>query len=319
MRILKYNHPSIDWREKVESISELNRRHGIPNQVSFCQDAHGFIHVEVNNPQSSARIALQGAQLTSWVPKGEEAVIWLSKQASFLKGKSIRGGAPVCWPWFGPHESQGDFPAHGFARTALWEISGVETQADGTTRLVFCLPETSVPKNQWSHATTLESRMTIGSHLEVDLVTRNLGSQPVTIGQALHTYFQVVDVRTIRLLGLEECVYLDKVEGGVRKVQEGAVSFTQETDRIYLGATQDVLIEDPLMRRQIRITKKGSASTVVWNPWIEKSAKLGDLGDEGYLHMVCVENANAAEDRITLTPGAEHHLWVRYSLAPISR
>ncbi|QKE39534.1 D-hexose-6-phosphate mutarotase [Ferrovum myxofaciens] len=298
----------------MESIAELNHRHGIPNQVSFCQDSNGFIHVDVNNPWASARIALQGAQLTSWVPKGEEPVIWLSKEASFLKGKSIRGGAPVCWPWFGPHESQGDFPAHGFARTALWEILRVETQTDGTTQLTFLLPETAFPKNQWPYATTLKSHITIGSHLEVDLVTHNLGSQPIIIGQALHTYFRVEDVRTVRLLGLEECIYLDKVEGGDRKVQKGSVNFTQETDRIYLGATQDILIEDPLMKRQIRITKNGSASTVVWNPWIEKSAKLGDMGEEGYLHMVCVENANAAEDVITLAPGAEHHLWVRYSI-----
>jgi len=171
-----------------------------------------------------------------------------------------------------------------------------------------------LPKNQWPYATTLKSHITIGSHLEVDLVTHNLGNQPIIIGQALHTYFRVEDVRTVRLLGLEECIYLDKVEGADRKVQKGSVNFTQETDRIYLGATQDVLIEDPLMKRQIRITKNGSASTVVWNPWIEKSAKLGDMGEEGYLHMVCVENANAAEDVITLAPGAEHHLWVRYSI-----
>ena len=297
----------------MESVSELNRRYGIPDQVSFCQDPGGFIHVDVKNSWASARIALQGAQLTDWVPKGEAPVIWLSKEASFRKGKSIRGGAPVCWPWFGPHESQRDFPAHGFARTALWEISRVESRSDGSTHLVFRLPEAAFPKNQWAHATTLENHITIGSSLEVDLVTHNLGNQPVTIGQALHTYFQVGDIRTVRLLGLEECVYLDKVAGGVRKIQKGPVNFTEETDRIYLGATGDVLIEDPLMKRQIRVTKNGSTSTVVWNPWIEKSEKMGDMGDEGYLHMVCVENANAAEDVVTLAPGAEHHLWVRYT------
>lgn len=302
----------------MERITELNRRYGIPHQVSFSQEPNGFVFVDVTNPQATARIALQGAQIIHWSPKGEAPVIWLSEAASFLPGKSIRGGAPVCWPWFGPHETQRDFPAHGFARTTLWEISGVESRPDGTTKLVFHLPESATPKNQWPHASTLESHITIGAHLEVDLVTRNQGNHPLTLGQALHTYFQVGDIRTVRLHGLDGCSYLDKVDGGVCKVQQGAVNFTQETDRIYLGTTHNVVIEDPQMQRQIHIAKRGSASTVVWNPWIEKAAKMGDLGENGYLHMVCVENANAAEDVVMLAPETDHHLWVRYSTTALT-
>ena len=154
----------------------------------------------------------------------------------------------------------------------------------------------------------------MGATLELDLVTRNTGDAPFTLGAALHTYFAVSDIRHIAVRGLEACDYLDKVDAGRRKQQSGPVTFSGETDRIYLDTDADVLIEDPGWQRRIRIAKGGSRSTVVWNPWIEKADRMGDLGEEGYLSMVCVETANAADDVVTVMPAAEHHLWTRFSV-----
>lgn len=292
-------------------MEELNGRFGIEGQVVFRAGPSG-VFVDVENDGARAMIALQGAQVVDWVPRGEAPVIWLSRDAKFAEGKSIRGGAPVCWPWFGPHRSELSFPAHGFARTVPWEVIETRALADGSTRLIFRLKGTEASRTQWPHATQLENHITVGKTLEVDLVTRNFGNESVTIGQALHTYFSVGDIRKVSLHGLDGRPYLDKVDGFSRKIQGGEVTFAGETDRIYLDSTGDCIIADPVLGRSIRIAKRGSASTVVWNPWDEKADKMGDMGENGWLEMLCVENANAADDVRSLAPGAEHHLWVSY-------
>ncbi len=295
-------------------LSALNARYGIPAHVSFKEGPGGLTVAEVNNTRGNAVIALQGAQVMSWAPRGAQPVIWVSPAAKFAAGKSMRGGVPLCWPWFGPHVTEAGFPAHGFARTAPWAPVKTEALAEGATRLVFSLTPNEASRVQWPYATPVECHITVGATLEIDLVTRNSGDAPVTIGQALHTYFNVSDIRQVTVTGLDACSYLDKVDGGKRKQQNGPVDFTGETDRIYLGSSDDCVIEDPGLQRRIRISKRGSRSTVVWNPWMEKAAKMGDLGDDGYLRMLCVESANAADDVVEIAPGAAHHLWVRYSL-----
>ncbi len=300
----------------MADISALNARYGIPGQLGVQAGAGQLAVVKVANVRATATIALQGAQVVHWSPVGQHPVIWLSGAARFASGKSIRGGIPLCWPWFGPHPTEPAFPAHGFARTSPWEILETQALADGATRIALRLTHTDATRALWPHAAELECHVTVAAALEIDLVTRNTGSESITIGEALHTYFEVSDVRRVRIEGLEECHYLDKVDGGRRRQQAGPVTFVAETDRIYLDTVADCLIDDPGLARRIRIRKRGSRSTVVWNPWIEKAARMGDLGEDGYLHMVCVETANAADDVVTIPPGAEHHLAVRYELEP---
>ncbi|MBI3778899.1 MAG: D-hexose-6-phosphate mutarotase [Gammaproteobacteria bacterium] len=298
----------------MTDFSALNARFGLSGRVIFREGPGGLAVAEVTNSQGSASIALQGAHLMTWTPRGHKPVIWLSRAARFAPGKSIRGGVPICWPWFGPHASNAALPAHGFARTVPWEVIGAQSLADGATRLDFRLIQNEATHAQWPHATLVECRITVGAALEIDLVTRNADRSAITIGDALHTYFQVSDVRRVTIRGLEGCPYLDKVDGGRRKQQSGAVTISAETDRIYLESSADCVIDDPGFRRRIRIRKRGSRSSVVWNPWIEKSVKMGDFGENGYLDMVCVESTNAADDVVTIAPGGEHHLWVRYEV-----
>ena len=241
----------------------LNTRYGIPDQVRFREGPSGMAVVEVANPHAEATIALQGAHLIGWDLRGEESVIWLSPAARFAPGKSIRGGVPICWPWFGPHPTEPSFPAHGFARTTSWGVTAAQQLPDGATRVTFRLIQSEQTRTLWSYPSDLELHITVGAALEMDLITRNTGVQPIVIGDALHTYFEVSDVRDIAIRGLEGCPYIDKVNGGERKRQTGPMIIAGEVDRIYLGSTGDCAIEDPGLKRRIRISKRGSRSTVV--------------------------------------------------------
>lgn len=302
----------------VAELSRLNGDFGIPQQVLFVSGPGGLIQIDINNQYATATIVLQGAHVMTYQPHNQQPVLWLSAHGKFAPGKSIRGGVPLCWPWFGPHASMTTYPGHGFARTVMWEVTGVHSTNDGGTRLEFRLPAASKNAQQWPHLSEVALHVTVGARLELVLITRNTGDQAFVLGDALHTYFRVSDVRRIAIQGLAGCPYVDKVDGSKRKTQTGDVTIAAETDRIYLDSTGDCVIHDPGYGRQIRIAKRNSRSTIVWNPWIEKAEKMGDLGPDGYLHMVCVESANADVDVVTLAPGKEHHLQVVYSVEAIA-
>lgn len=282
--------------------------------VSRVDDPNGMPAIVIHNPYGKAHISLLGANLLSWVPTNEEPVIWLSQQARFEIGKSIRGGIPICWPWFGAHTSEASYPTHGFARTELWEISGMQTLEDNSTRVSFILQASHGSQSYWPHNCNLEYHVTLGKTLQLELVTHNLDIHPIRITQALHTYFQVSDIRAITLLGLEDKTYLDKLKDFNAYQQKDSIYFDAEIDRIYLDTTDECIIDDPGFQRRIHIRKQGSHSTVVWNPWKDTAEKMGDLGDNGYLSMLCVESSNAADDVIELKEGDEHRLWVEYEV-----
>lgn len=297
----------------------LSPKFAIAGHVEFIQDPSGLMIARVNNKHAQADIALQGAHIMTFQPKGERPLIWLSPVAKLTAGKSIRGGVPICWPWFGAHVSEKNFPGHGFARTVMWHVVTSEALPDGSTRLIFELPQSSIPSAQWPHKCRARLIVTVGKCLTVELVTENTGDTAFEIGEALHTYFAISDVDDVSLVGMEGCVYLDKVGPTETRTQQGAIQITSEVDRIYLDTETDCLIEDRGWNRCIRIAKRGSRSNIVWNPWIEKSAKMGDFGSEvGYRGMVCVESANAAKNVVTVAPGEAHSLWVKYSAEKIS-
>lgn len=299
----------------MTDVSALNARFGIKGKLAFREGKGGLIGIEVTTEHSTAVIALQGAQVVSWIPAGEKPVIWLSTGSKFAAGKSMRGGVPVCWPWFGAHATNPALSAHGYARTVPWDVVETKALPDGAVRLVFRLAESDATRAQWQFKTPVENHITIGKTLDVELVTRNSDDKPVTITEALHTYFAIGDIRKTTVTGLENCDYLDKVDAGSRKKQSGAIAFTMETDRIYVNTKAECVIEDTAWNRRIHIVKRGSQSTVVWNPWVEKSDKMGDMGENGYLRMLCVESANAAENKVTIAPGTEHRLYVSYRVS----
>jgi len=298
----------------MNDVTDLNNRFGIGTQLIFESTPTGQAIATINNEQGSASIALQGGHLLSWVPAGAAPVIWLSPVARFAPGRSIRGGVPICWPWFGAHSEHPDFPAHGFARTADWDVIDSTSLPDGATKITFELNPANIPAQQWPYSSSVRYRVTVGNILTMELITRNTGQSEITICEALHTYFAVSDVGNITIDGLDGIHYLDKVDNMQKKQQAGAITFSSEVDRIYVDTKADCIIRDPALSRQIRIRKTGSHSTVVWNPWIEKSMQMGDMGDNGHRQMVCVESANAAKNSITLRAGDEHRLTVSYNI-----
>jgi glucose-6-phosphate 1-epimerase len=296
---------------RLRALSSRFGGHG----VAFREGPGGLDSIEVENPHASARVALQGAHLLAWQPRDEEPVIWVSPAARFEPGVAIRGGIPICWPWFGPHPSDPTAPQHGFARTADWQVVAVERLRDDRTRLTFRLPD-GPSQAVWPHETELLYMITVGRALELDLVTRNAGRGPITIGEALHTYFRVGDYDQVSVLGLEGCRYLDKLDGQ-EKLQDRPIRLDGKTDRVYAGSVRDVVLEDPGLGRAIRITRRNSHSTVVWNPGLDGPAPASDFGAGGSRGMVCVEAANVWTDTVRLEPHAVHLLFTRYSVGPV--
>jgi len=292
----------------------FNEKFGISGQVVFATGKGGMPVVEISNELGEASIALQGAHVLGFQARGEAPLIWMSDEATYAPGKSLRGGIPVCWPWFGPHATDSSLPGHGPARTVNWKPTASEALPDGRTKVSFELIETDKTREMYPHPLCVQLHATVGSSLLLELETTNLGDSTFTLGEALHTYFLVGDVRLAHIEGLNGCEYIDKMAGASRKTQNGSVIISEETDRIYLGTGNRAEIIDPDMGRKIMIQSSGSASTVVWNPWIESAAKMGDLGLNGYLKMLCVETANAADDVVELAAGAPHRMVADYSV-----
>lgn len=298
----------------MNSLETLNERFAIADQLRFEIAGDGLIVAHIVNAHSSATICLQGGHVMSWQPKDASApVVWLSKLAKLVPGKSIRGGAPVCWPWFGAHATEASYPGHGFARTIPWEVNATRTLPDGSTEIGLTLIANDASRAQWPHASLADILVTVGKTLKIALTTRNLGDSDFVIGEALHTYLQIGDIGEARVLGLEDCQYLDKADGGTRKQQQGAITFSGETDRVYVDTEATCIIEDARLKRRIHIAKSGSRSTVVWTPWTEKADKMGDFGPDGWREMVCVESANAQENVVTVKAHSTHTLAVEYS------
>ncbi len=303
----------------MNNLETLNSRFAIAGHVHFKDAGDGLVVADIVNAHARAVISLQGGHVMTWHPTATSApVVWLSKLAKIAKGKSIRGGAPVCWPWFGAHETQADLPGHGFARTVAWEVTGTRALDDGSTEIGLTLVQNDATRAMWAHPSSAEILVNVGKTLRIALTTRNLGDQDVVIGEALHTYLQISDIGQTRVLGLEGCEYMDKAAGGVRKRQQGAIDFTGETDRVYVNTEAACVIEDAGLQRRVRITKLGSRSTVVWTPWTEKADKMGDFGPAGWRTMVCVESANALENVVTVKAHGSHTLAVEYSVEPMS-
>jgi glucose-6-phosphate 1-epimerase len=260
-------------------------------------------------------VAQQGAHIVSYQRDGHQPLIWSNPAAVFKQGKAIRGGIPVCWPWFGNLErnpaavqamrqSSEPAKAHGEVRAVDWELMGMGLDGDALLiDFIQPLAEGNLPG--WPHNVALKLSIRLDHALNVSLVSFNAGSEAVTLSQALHTYFAVSDVREINVDGLDGLDYLDTLQSWeTLQQQSGALTFTGETDRIYLDTPEHLAINDPLWNRRIYIRSSGSQSAVVWNPWIAKTATLGDMAADGWQNMVCIETANVLDDRVVIEPGA---------------
>jgi len=283
----------------------LNARFAIPGELEFVEGPGGLPVASIRNEWAGAGVCLLGGHVLSYEPAGGEPVLWMSAKSWFEEGKPIRGGIPVCWPWFGTGAPAAGLPSHGCVRTRMWEVRGTES-LDDATRITLGISDDEETRAAWPHRFDLSIVVTVGQRLRVDLTARNTDSEAWSVTGALHSYFSVREVADVRVRGLEGCRYRTRVEEPPEGRQEGPITIAAEVDRVYMDTTAECVIEDPGLGRRIRIAKEGSRTTVVWNPWIDKSRRMPDFGDEEYHGMLCVETANAADDVVTLAPGAEH-------------
>lgn len=290
-------------------IEEWNERYAIPGQVRIVAGEGHLPKVQITAPAAAAEIYLHGAQLTSWRPAGSEEVIFLSKHSRWEDGRAIRGGIPVCFPWFRGKADDPQAPAHGFVRTKSWDLTSI-TQEQESVVATLETESDEASRRWWPHAFRIVHRISVGSGLRLELAVTNIGSAPLTFEEALHTYYQVGDVEKVRVSGLDATHYLDNMDGNREKVQSGNVVMTGPTDNAYLNTRATLELIDPLLRRRIQIEKKNSETTVVWNPWQEGAKKLADLGDEEWRTMACVEGSNILSNAVALAPGEEHALEV---------
>ena len=283
----------------MQTVQSLCKQFKVPG-LHFEAGQGGLTKAVIATPVASGELYLQGAHVTSWQPAGHAPVLWMSRSSLFQPGKPIRGGVPICFPWFGPHASDPSAPAHGFARTALWEVTEARTTADGVISLSL---QTRI--DSFSVRFTVE----FGPVLQMTLTTEpGPGSSTgLRFEDALHTYLSVSDVRNVSITGLEQVRYIDKVDGAAEKPATGAaIEFTGETDRVYFTTDSECHLHDPGRNRTIAISKSGSQSTVVWNPWIAKSARMPDFGDHEWPEMVCIETANVGVNAVELAPKSIH-------------
>lgn len=297
--------------KQVEQTSSTFNPH-----IKVTEDANGLQYLEIDNPLATAKIALQGGHVMHWQPKFEkQPVLWLSEHTRYVKGRSIRGGIPVCWPWFGAHPTDSTLCPHGFARVIPWKLIDADSTETGATRIVLQMEETEEAKRQLSYAYVLTMVITIGKRLKIDLSTTNKAAHPFVIGEAFHTYLNVSDVENIRISGLQDCTFADKLREYQRYVEHHILKFNGEFDRVYLNHNSYCLVHDPIYNRVIRVAKSDSDTTVVWTPWEEKAHAMGDMGDrDEWRHMICVETANALENAVVISPNRTHTMSVEYSV-----
>lgn len=270
----------------------------IPGVVDVAPGRNGMPRVRVTSDLATAEIYLHGAQITAFQPRAAKPLLFLSEKSHFDPAKPIRGGVPLCFPWFGPKAGDPQAPIHGTARLKSWTLDSLHRDTGGAVDVALSLA-----------ADDADLRMTfkIGLGLGMELEVR--ARDPMTFEEAFHTYLVVGDVRQVGVDGLQNAEYIDKMDGFKRKTQPAEqLHITGETDRVFVNTTGTVMVHDPVLQRSVVVEKEGSASTVVWNPWIAKAKAMPDFGDEEWPGMLCIETANVGERAVRLEAGQTHRM-----------
>ncbi len=286
----------------MPSLSQLNDRFNADGAIRFGSGNGGLTRALLQSNGAEAHLYLHGAHLTHYRPAGGRDVLFMSHQSHFEPGKPIRGGVPICFPWFSNiHE-----PPHGYARLQEWTVDSARRDGDAV-ELALALDATPAQSPHWPHTARVRFIVRLAATLTMTLEVTNTSNTPIHFAEALHTYLAVGDVRQARLHGLEGAAYLDKTQGGRSAHQpDQPLAFSQCIDRVYPDTQATCIVEDPLWHRRIEVAKTSSRATVVWNPWIERARQMEDFDDDRWPEMLCVETANVGPAAITLPPGQTH-------------
>jgi glucose-6-phosphate 1-epimerase len=294
--------------DSVPHVEGLNRRFGVPGVAQIVEGKGGLPLVRITSELVKAEVSLHGAQVLSWSPAGTGEVLFLSEASRWENGAAIRGGIPICFPWFRDKADNPKAPKHGFVRTREWRLDSVRAEEDGSVTLVCITGSDASTRPMWPHEFLLAYRIHLGRSLRLELSVVNRGSSSMRFEEALHTYFRVGQVEEARVQGLDGAMYLDNMDGNREKLQRGDLALTSQTDNAYMETTSAVDIVDPVLHRRLRTEKLNSASTVIWNPWREGAAAMKDFGPQEWQKMLCVEASNVLRCAVSLGPGEEHTL-----------
>lgn len=259
--------------------------------------ANGFKYIEVRNKKAEAKIALQGAHIFHFQARGRPSLLWLSTLSAFEKGTAIRGGVPICFPWFGKAKKTASLPQHGFARTAMWELLKQHEPDENTTELTLVLCSSATTKKLWDYDFELRLKIVITSELQISLCVHNKDIRTFEISTALHSYFNVSNIHNVHLNGLDGCAYYDDLLQKESK-QVSNLTIDKEVDRYYWGIYEPVSLVDENFT--IALEQKGTNTMVVWNPWTEK--KMQDMSNDAYRQMLCLETAQRGSDAAIVAP-----------------
>jgi glucose-6-phosphate 1-epimerase len=289
------------------TIAESDHRFEIPGTAQVVEGNGGLPKVRITSPEVVGEMYLYGAHVTSWKPVGGEEVLFLSSQSRWEHGHAIRGGVPVCFPWFGDKADDPKAPAHGFVRTKAWQLESIAQVGAAVTVSMFTESNEDT-KRWWPAEFRMVHRATFGSELSLELVVTNTGTTSLRFEEALHAYHRVGNIADVRLRGLDTVHYLDKTDSNRKKIQHGEIVIVSETDRVYLNTRDTIELEDPVLYHRIRVTKENSLTTVVWNPWVQKAHSLADLADDEWTQMICIESSNVSDFAVDLAPGQQHKM-----------
>ena len=298
----------------VVDLTELDRRFGIPEIARVCEGNGGLARVDITTPLAHGEMYLHGAHVTSWRPAGSEEVLFLSTKSGWEEGHAIRGGIPICFPWFRGKPDDPHAPAHGFVRTRSWQLYSIAENNAGVAVTMF-LESDEQTRRWWPGDFRVVHRVTFGLELKLELICINTGKTPFRFEEALHTYNRVADINDVRLQGVDGMRFLDNTDSNKEKTQVGDVTIASQTDNAFINIHNAVDLLDPKMRRRIRLQKTNSSTTVVWNPWQEGASGLRDLGEGEWKQFLCVEASNIMGSAVTLGPGQEHTMSARLSVA----
>ena len=293
----------------------LNRLRSLAGSAELVQGNGRLPKLRIKCKSASAEIYLYGAQVTSWKPAGEEEVLFLSEKAHWEEGRAIRGGIPVCFPWFRAKGDDPKAPAHGFVRTKIWRFDSLTEAPEDSVTIGLSTESDDATRRWWPFDFRLEYQITVGRELSLDLTMRNTGKSALRFEEALHTYFSIGDVERAAVRGLDGVEYLDNRDGNRRKMQSGDLRLTAQTHNAYVDARGEVEISDPVRRRRLRTRKHNSSSTIVWNPWTDGATSLADLGGDEWQRMLCVEGGNILDSAVLLKPDETHTMGAEISVS----
>ncbi len=295
-------------------IEELEDKFSIEGEVGFAELEDDLIFITVSNKYADADICLYGAHVTNFKPYRTMEILWMSPESNFQEGSPIRGGIPICFPWFGPHKTDPEKPMHGFARLMYWDVKEISSQASGETLIRLQICSSDKTKTFWPFDFCAEMIFNVGQTLAVTLKVTNTSCETFEYTSALHSYFSLSAIENISIEGLQSTKYIDQLEPGDFIQDTPTLQIKKAETRHYYDTETNCVINDSIFDRRISVAKSGSKVTTVWNPWEETCSKIDDMPDDAFETFVCVEAVNAFNDVIQLVPGEIHETSVTIGL-----